>query len=268
MKPISKPELTILLSALFLVAAIPDCGGTAFSSMVSTVRTAAPVNANTGALKAEPTTQPAEISTGFSTPLATPTSVYTYAMASQWVEYWDRRYGYGLAIPCHWTIYSTPLEGQAATLSMTSYDEAFIRAQTDKGVWKNNQPVEGALKIDLTVFERIAPDASLEDVVRQELTNEFATVESVQEKALGLRQVVLAILVRRVDASDKNQVIAFRISPDKVLIMSVLPASAWESSDVQGVLHSFAFSHQEKIVMPSTAPATVLAPVPNWCVDK
>jgi hypothetical protein len=212
--------------------------------------------------------KPSGVSTDFSSPLATPTSVYTGAMNSQWVEYWDQRYGYGMAVPCHWTVYPTPLEGEAATLSMMSYDESFIRAHTDKGEWKNNQPAKGALKIDLTVFERIAPDASLEDVVRQKLTNEFSTIESVQEKALGLRQVVLAILARRVDASDKNQVIAFRISPDKVLLMSVLPTSAWGSSDVQGVLDSFAFSHQEKIVIPSTSPATVLAPVPNWCIDK
>ena len=213
-------------------------------------------------------TRPVATSTTFLTPLVTASPVLTSATTSKWVEYWDRRHGYGLVIPCHWTVYPTPLEGKTATLVLMSYDENFARANTEKGAWKGNQWPEGALKIDMTVYDGITPDDSLADVVRQNLDGEFSAIESAQEKTLGSRMVVSAVLARRNDPSDKSQVIAFRISSDKVLIMSVLPPSAWESSDVKGILNSMAFSRQEKIVMPLTSPATLLAPVPNWCVGR
>jgi hypothetical protein len=271
----SKLSWRVTLSiALLILVALLGCntpGPVPIVSPVttSTVQAIARANATStpGTASATPT-RPRATSTMFLSLLVSPTPILTSAVTSKWIEYWDRRYGYGLAIPCHWTVYPTPSEGKAATLTMMSYDENFARANTDKGEWKGTQWPAGALKIDLTVFEGIAPGDSLADAVRQNLDNEFSAIESVQEKALGSRMIVSAVLARRNDPSNKSQVIAFRISSDKVLITSVLPANAWESSDVKGVLNSVAFSRQEKIVMPSTSPATLLAPVPNWCVGK
>ena len=50
---------------------------------------------------------------------------------SSWTEYRDERYGYGLAVPCHWVQLPPPLEGNFATLTVLSYDEQF-RAQNSE----------------------------------------------------------------------------------------------------------------------------------------
>ena len=55
------------------------------------------------------------------------------AGGTSWIEYRDARYGYGVAIPCHWIVVPTPLEGEFATLTLRSYDEAF-RAANSKGL--------------------------------------------------------------------------------------------------------------------------------------
>jgi len=253
MKPISKQELTILLSALFLAIAITGCKGTTLSSRAPTVRSAAPANANTGTLQAEPTTRPARISTDFSSPLATPTSAYTGAMASHWVEYWDQRYGYGLAIPRDWIVYPTPLEGQLATLEIMNYDDNLMRPSGKTGHWP-----EGALKIDVTVYEGVASDDTLSVAIRKILEYENAAIESIQEKVAGSRTLATANLIYKGDLPFKYTINAFRISPDKIMVVRAYPENVWKSPDVQAILNSVVFSRQEKLIMPSIVHGALL----------
>jgi hypothetical protein len=136
---------------------------------------------------------------------------------------------------------------------MMNYDENFARAHAKSEIW-----LEGAFKIDVTVFEGVASGDSLSEAIRKNLENEFSTVESTQEKVVGSRSAALAILATKNSPSDKHTVTAFWIPPDKIMVISVLPEAAWKSSDVQAVLNSLVFSRQERLIMPFIAPGAPL----------
>ena len=70
-----------------------------------------------------------------------------------WVEYRDPRYGYGLALPCYWTVTPTPMEGTFATMSARSYSDEFFAAHSDRGVWTGDAWPAGAYKLDAVIFE-------------------------------------------------------------------------------------------------------------------
>jgi hypothetical protein len=183
---------------------------------------------------------------------------------SKWIEYRDTRYGYGFAVPCHWTIYPTPPEGYQATLSMMSYNDQFVLEHTHKGEWVNGRP-QGAIKMDLVVFEDIDPSLSLEEAISQMLDSEFSSIVSTEKKMIGSHPAIIGTLASKDDPSNKSQVVAFRLSVDKLLIADAIPEEALASSDVQSILSSIAFSHEEKIGMPSIAPSTPLIPLPSSC---
>jgi hypothetical protein len=186
--------------------------------------------------------------------------------STRWSEYRDVRYGYGLAVPCHWIVMPTPLEGDFATLTLRSYDEAFRAANSVKGWWKDNQWPDGAEKIDLTVVEDVPPDQALAEFVRELLLrNENTAIESLNDTVAGAYQAVSVVTVSTNNPLDKHTTIGFRMTPDQVLLVGVAPEQAWTSDDIQGILNSLVFSPEAQVVVPSYAPSAPIIAVPPGC---
>ncbi len=201
----------------------------------------------------QPTTPPADAG-------AAPTGV------SCWIAYRDERYGYGLALPCHWLRFPPPLEGNFATLTVRSYDDAFRSQNSVKGEWKDGRWPDGAMKLDVTVVEGLPADQSLSEFLSELLLgNELTTVEAVEETTIGSYPAISAVTDRSDNLSDRHTTLAVRLAPDKALLMSVLPETAWASGDIQGIVNSIALSATEEVVVPSWPPAPPFIDVPQEC---
>jgi hypothetical protein len=171
-------------------------------------------------------------------------------------------------MPCHWIVMPTPPEGDFATLSLRSYDEAFRAANSVRGWWKDNQWPEGAKKIDLTVVQSVPPDQALAEFVRELLLrNENTAIESVNDLVVGAHQAVSVVTASTNDPSDRHTTIAFRMAPGQVLLVSVAPEQAWTTNDIQGILNSLVFSPEAQVVIPSLAPDAPIIAVPPGCSD-
>jgi TolB protein len=183
-------------------------------------------------------------------PTSTPTP--EEPKSSLWVEYRDARNGYGLALPCFWNIYPPPEGRGPGSPSILSYDEAFFFAHSIKGQWINNEWPQGAIKIEIHVWEGIDPATPLSDAARQVLSED--TIQSVEEVIVGSQAAVLVSFGDR-EPPIPDKVHVFRLSPDSLLLFSVSPRQALESPDVQGILESLARSPEEEIVIPSFPPS-------------
>jgi hypothetical protein len=89
--------------------------------------------------------------------LTEPRAVPMSGPAYPWIKLRDARYGYGLAVPCYWTVYPTPPQGNYAAMSMRSYDDAYFMAHSEKGGWIGGKRPEGAVSMDMVVIEGIKP---------------------------------------------------------------------------------------------------------------
>jgi hypothetical protein len=159
-----------------------------------------------------------------------------------------------------------PLEGNFATLTIRSYDEAFRAQNSVKGEWVDGQWPGGAMKADLTVVEGVPPEQSLAEFASDLLQqSEFATLVSVEELQVGTQQAVAVVTGRSNDATERHTTYAFRLAPDKVLLMSILPEDAWQSGDMQGILGSIALSGEEPVTMPAYPPGAPIIDVPEGC---
>ena len=123
------------------------------------------------------------------------------------------------------------------------------------------------MKVDVTVVEGVPPDQALSDFMRELLlSGEATTLENIQEMAIGSHPGVSAVTARSDNASDRHTTIAFRMAPDKVLMVVVLPEGAGGSMDFLGILGSIALSPEEGVALPEYPPAPALIDVPEGCI--
>ncbi|MCL5996436.1 MAG: hypothetical protein M1546_10350 [Chloroflexi bacterium] len=203
------------------------------------------------------------------TPQAT-TSVTAVAVAQatahpNWIEVWDKKYGYGVALPCWWTVTPTPLEGMHGAMTVRNYDDVFVEKNTVRGEWPGGEPPSGVVKIDFAGWEGLNAKESTASAVRRELTNDEQTVQSVEERTAGAHPVIVADVRSNREPDTPFLVYVYRLAPDLMLLASVLPNSAVDSSDVQAILASLALTISEKINVPSVAPSAPLTDVLSGC---
>jgi hypothetical protein len=168
---------------------------------------------------------------------------------STWTKYWNDQYGYGLAVPSHWIVYPPPKDGQAATMTLMNYDEDIGRTYTKSDKWP-----KGSIKIDLVIIKDIDPELSLEEAIYKIIENDSSTIESIEEIFIDFKAAISVISVDKNDTSNKNKMLVFRISQDKLILINVAPKISWKSSDVEAILNSMVFSNQENIIMPTIIP--------------
>jgi len=171
-----------------------------------------------------------------------------------WVEYWDPRYGYGLALPCFWNIYPTQADAFSGGPSIRSYDSYFFLANSVRSQWVNSEWPQGAVKFDLYVSEDVDPSLSLIDAARQELAKQEFIVQSIEEVTIGSNTAALAVRGGQDDPSIPDKTYVFRLSPSSMLFFYVNPRAMLDSPEVQAIITSLAVSNAEKISMPVIPP--------------
>ena len=174
-----------------------------------------------------------------------------------WVEYRDPRYGYGLALPCYWTVTPTPMEGTFATMSARSYSDEFFAAHSDRGVWTGDAWPAGAYKLDAVIFEGIDPSLSMQDAIHYTYatySNEQELV-SVEEKTYDRHLGYIATVQGGPQGGETLRVVYFAIGPDALLSLVFYPEAAQDEPDLQAMLGSFASALDEPVAFPAQAPS-------------
>jgi hypothetical protein len=198
-------------------------------------------------------------------PRTAPTSGPVYP----WIKLRDARYGYGIAIPCYWSVIPTPSQGNYAAMTIRSYDDAYFMAHSEKGGWVGGKRPEGAVSMDMVVIEGIQPTLALTEAVRQIAASDINVIQSIEPITLGTNTGVLADVQGtqgpRADPPGPNNLVYFRLAPDKVLMVAALPTAALASADVQGILSSLVLSKQQDMALPDFAPAPPLGEAPPAC---
>jgi hypothetical protein len=181
-----------------------------------------------------------------------------------WVEYWNPVFNYGLAIPAHWRV---DTESEGGFMMLWSYDQEFFQANSIKGNWIGGQAPKGAVKLDFVPFEGIVPEQSLATAISNILgaDPEMTVVLSVEEITLGNQNAVEVTTARPDSLDDTNKSIAFRLSPETILLVAAYP-SALFSEDVQTVLSTLVLDKSTPIVKPTKAPHPPLS-VHNEIMD-
>ena len=184
---------------------------------------------------------------------------------SAWAKHRDPRYGIGLAYPCWWIMYPMPAEGIGGTISLRSFDEAFFRANSVKGQWKDGVAPEGVFAVDIGVFEGIDPAVSNADAYPRD--PETSAIDSSEDVLIGQNQATVIQLQNLVNSNDPLfTAILFRLAPDKLMIFVTQQQDRLDSADAQGILNSISLSPDQPIIVPTFAPHPPL--IPAACLSQ
>jgi hypothetical protein len=158
-----------------------------------------------------------------------------------------------VALPCFWQIIPPPEQAVGGAPVVASYDELYAMAHSVRGHWVDGEWPPRAVKLDLIVFQDVDPALSLEDAVRSRMTGD--QIQAVEEVLLGEHHTLSVVLADQPgEPSGSNVVHVVRLSPDSLLLFSVLPRRALETPTVQGILASLARSRDEAVTIPSFQP--------------
>jgi hypothetical protein len=175
------------------------------------------------------------------------------AANSAWAQYRDPRYGIGLAYPCWWIMYPMPAEGMGGTISLRSFDDAFVRANSVKGQWKDGIAPEGVFTADFVVFEGVDPAKS--NAEAYPIDPSMSSIVSSEDKLVGQNQATVIQLKDLVNGdAPLFTVILFRLAPDILLGFVTQQQERLDSADLQGLLASLSLSSDQPITVPAVAP--------------
>ena len=196
---------------------------------------------------------PQSEATATATEMPTPTETVTEDFSHLWVEYWNPVFNYGLALPSHWLVET---ETENGFMIAKSYDQDFFNANSIKGNWIGGEAPEGAVKLDFVPFEGIIPEQSLSTAISDILGSdpEMTVVLSVEEISLGDQDAVAITTARPDNTEDTTTSIAFRLSPETILLVAAYPSSELFSEDVQTSLSTLVPDKSTPIVKPTQAP--------------
>lgn len=167
-----------------------------------------------------------------------------------WREYRDPRFAFGLAVPDSWTVYPTPLEGEAATATLMNYDSS---AATGAELWP-----AGAVKMDITVHNADAR-LSLSEWAEQYASGDEQARDEGQPKIETSQDVVIgeatpAVRMRLAGTEGSMVLIAARLSADSIIAFSNYPAEGADLADTQAMLASVVLTADQPVRLPGNAP--------------
>jgi hypothetical protein len=152
-------------------------------------------------------------------------------LSPSWREYRDQRSGVGFALPCWWIIIGGDPRSENYSVTISSFDEAYAWVNSlgeDVDKW----PAD-AMKIDFNFLMVEKSSMSDEQVIRAALTSELNVVDSVQAKAIGPYAGWLAMQSRREIPNSAGPVLGLRLSPERLLLIGVLPNTALSNPTIQ-----------------------------------
>jgi len=175
--------------------------------------------------------------------------------SSLWVEYWDPKYNYGVALPSHWIVNPTATDSvDGGYMNARSYTNEYRTAYSVKGNWIGGEPPVGAVSMDFVAFEGVLPEQSVEIAINNYLGGDQSVILSVEQITVG-RHIAYKVTEANInDPSDTYHTLVFRIKPEIMLLVVAYPQDRIDSADVQAILGSISFSKSEPIIKPVIAP--------------
>lgn len=197
-------------------------------------------------------------------PAAGPTAAP--ALPGQWVEFRDQAHGFGLAVPCWWVISPIPPGAASGTLTLRSYDDDYFMANSAKGWWTSGDWPEGAVKLDLTVWQDFDPSLGTLEAFRTTFDPSTSEIAAAQEVQVAGNQAWLVEMRNLVNTADANsRLYVYRPTSGSLLMVSAAPDRALDSSDVQAMLGSLSLSPDQALLLPTVAPSPAIIPLPAEC---
>jgi hypothetical protein len=169
-----------------------------------------------------------------------------------WTVYEDEEYGVRFAVPCFWEVnFPAQYHPSGTAYPIRNYSEAFSMSfgKNHNAVWEN-----GGIKIDMNFISGetwgLPDDATLEDFLTVIDTDADPSIEEVLiNKQKGLRVTSKVQL-----GGEVHSYYLFKVSENLFLSFEVYPSQAIDNPDVQGILHSLAFSPDVEVVIPEIIP--------------
>lgn len=176
-------------------------------------------------------------------------------IGSSWMEYRDLKHGFGFAIPSDWNVYPASGNGKFTVTTIMNYSGDFARSNSEGNFWGT-----GAMKIDFYVIQEIDPNESLTDATLPIIAGELNKVIRVEEQIINEHPAILLFSQRKdiTFGTEISETVAFRLSPDKILLVAVIPTNTKSNADVQAILNSIAITPDETVKIPSTTPSPAL----------
>lgn len=174
-----------------------------------------------------------------------------------WVEYWDPKYDYGIALPSHWIVRPTATDSVGGgSMSARNYTDDYRTAYSIKGNWIDGEPPAGVVALEFVAFEGVLPEQSVEVAINNYLGGEQSVILSVDEITIGRHIAYMVTEANINDSSETWHTFVFRIKPEVMLLVVAYPQDRIDLTDVQAILGSISFSKSEPIIKP------VIAPIP------
>jgi hypothetical protein len=172
-----------------------------------------------------------------------------------WVEYWDPKYNYGVALPSHWIVNPTATDSEGGgSMSARNYTNEYRTAYSIKGNWIGGEPPTGVVALEFAAFEGVLPEQSVEIAINSFLGGEQSVILSVEQITVGKHVAYKVTEANINDSSDTWHTLVFRIKPEIMLLVVAYPQDRIELEDVQAILGSISFSKSEPIIKPMIAP--------------
>jgi len=188
------------------------------------------------------------------------------ALTGQWVEFRDPTYGFGLALPCWWPYSPIPTQGSGGTMTVRSYNQAYFLANSTKGWWTGGDWPEGALKVDLSIWQDFDPSLSTLEAFNTTFDPTTSEIASTQEVRISENEALLVEMRNLVNTADANsRLYIFRPDSGTLLMVSAAPDRSLDSSDVQAILESLSLSPEQPVRLPQVAPSPAIIPLPESC---
>ena len=172
-----------------------------------------------------------------------------------WTVYEDQHYGVRFAVPCFWEVnFPHQYHSSGTAYLIRNYSEAFSMSfgKNHNAVWES-----GGIKIDMNFDSGetwgLSADATLEDYLTVNNTGPDTEVET-----LSSEQVLIngqsGLLVTTEDRFGISSYYFFKVSENLFLMFFVYPPQRIDNPDVQGILHSLAFSPDVAVAIPKIIP--------------
>ena len=182
-----------------------------------------------------------------------------------WVEYWDPKYNYGLALPSHWIVNPTATDStDGGYMNTRNYTDDYRAAYSVKGNWIGGEPPAGVVSLDFVAFENVFAGQAVEVAISNFLGGDQSVILSVDEISIGRHTAYRVNEASVNDPGETWHTYVFRIQPEIMLLVAAYPQDRIDLADVQEILGSISFSKSEPIVKPVSAPspAMVIGDVP------
>jgi len=189
---------------------------------------------------------------------ATPTS-NSMDTTALWMELREEQFGLGIAIPCWWKVEPMKEKGDASSMLLRNFDDAFFAEHSTGGDWVGGIAPNETIAMNITVSTELDAGLAITEAFSTIMDSSRFVISNTQDKKLGHTNYTIITLGNNTgDNRPGSIVFATMPEPGTLVIFNTTPVAAILSNDAQAILISFAGSPDEAILIPEIAPAPPL----------